>query len=196
MILLTLPDIATEDRLLRRANRGDDVALRIVYEQYYVPVYQFIRLRVDDVQTAEDLSANVFFAYVKACRERKGPRKSLRGWLFRVARNELYDHFGENHRIRQDVLDDWLLTETDTEPGPELQMLRTERTEALHEAIQKLTVDQQEVIALRFGQMLSLEETADLMGKRTNAIKQLQLRAVNSLRRRLEQQVQEVPGES
>jgi RNA polymerase sigma-70 factor (ECF subfamily) len=45
-----------------------------------------------------------------------------------------------------------------------------------------LNPDQQEVLVLRFGQALSLEETADVMSKSVAAIKSLQLRAVNALR--------------
>jgi len=48
-----------------------------------------------------------------------------------------------------------------------------------------LAPDQQEVLILRFGQMLSLQDTADSMGKSVSAIKSLQFRAVDTLRRLL-----------
>jgi DNA-directed RNA polymerase specialized sigma24 family protein len=38
------------------------------------------------------------------------------------------------------------------------------------------------VLILRFGQRLSLQETADIMGKNVSAIKSLQFRAVDTLR--------------
>jgi len=48
-----------------------------------------------------------------------------------------------------------------------------------------LAPDQQEVLILRFGQMMSLQDTAESMGKSISAIKSLQFRAVDTLRRLL-----------
>jgi len=50
-----------------------------------------------------------------------------------------------------------------------------------------LTADQQHVIDLRFGQELSLEETAIVMKKKVNAVKQLQLRALAALNRQIDE---------
>ena len=183
MIVLVLPDIPDEDLLLARARQGDNDALQSIYTQYFPPIYQFIRLRTDETDTAEDIAGEVFLKLVVALRSRKAPRHSLRGWLFRVARNTLYDHYAGKQHFTQTVLDEWILAPT--EGDPELQFLRTLDRERCRTAIRELPDEQQEVIILRFGQELSLQETADIMGKKANAIKQLQFRAVNNLRRLL-----------
>lgn len=185
MILLILPDIADEDRLLARAHRGHKDALREIYLSYYTPIYQFIRMRTDDTDTAEDLAADVFVQLVNAFRHRKGPRHSLRGWLFRVARHALYDHYHAHPGFTETVLEEWL--SISTEDQPEAQFMRSLHIETARQAIRQLTVDQQEVLILRFGHTLSLQETADIMGKNANAVKQLQLRALGALRRVLHQ---------
>ncbi len=179
MIILVLPDIADEDDLLSRARRGDADALREIYASYYLPIYQFMRMRADEPATAEDLAADVFLKLVSAFRQRKGPRHSLRGWLFRVARNVLYDHY--QTQFTETMLDEWLPIATDDQP--EAQFMRSMNIETTRQALRQLTTDQQEVLILRFGQMLSLQETADIMDKQVNAVKQLQLRALNALRR-------------
>ncbi len=51
--------------------------------------------------------------------------------------------------------------------------------------MENLTGDQQQVLALRFGQGLSLEETAQVMKKKSNAVKALQFRALNALQLKL-----------
>ena len=56
---------------------------------------------------------------------------------------------------------------------------------ALHNALIQLTEDQQQVLALRFGQGYSLEETAAVMKKQVNAVKALQFRALNALQRKI-----------
>lgn len=183
MILIVLPDIPTEDRLLAHARRGDADAVRQIYEVYFEPVYQFIRLRVDDPALAEDLASEVFVRFIGALRGRSAPHHTLRGWLFRVARNVLHDHYGQAQHFTAETLDDWL----SIPDGEDLdsQVIRTLDAERVRRALGRLPADQQEVLILRFGQALSLQETADLMGRQVGAIKSLQFRAVESLRRAL-----------
>jgi RNA polymerase sigma-70 factor (ECF subfamily) len=180
MILLVLPDIAAEDQLLARARRGDQNAVMQIYESYFPPVYQFIRLRVEDTFQAEDLASEVFVKFITALRQNKAPRQSLRGWLFKVARNELYHYYGRNRRFPTTTLEEWIPAAAGD--SPEAEFIRTLDLERAQRALRMLAADQQEVLILRFGQMLSLEETADVMNKSVSAIKSLQFRAVNTLR--------------
>ncbi len=188
MIVLILPDFSVEDDLLERIRRGDSAALRQIYDTYYVPIYQFIRFRTDEVQTAEDLAAEVFLKLVDAFHRGRTPDQSLRGWLFKVARNLLHDHYGRQ-RFTETTLDDWLPVPADDEP--EAQFIQALQVETARQALRQLSDEQQEVLILRFGQMLSLQATADVMGKTTNSVKQLQHRALNSLRRMLLEKVDE-----
>lgn len=181
MIVLVLPDIPEEDHLLARARQGDQESLRLIYESYFSPVYQFVRMRVNEREIAEDLASDVFVRLITACRGRNAPRHSLRGWLFRVARNVIHDHYGKQQRLTETVLEEWIPASSDAEP--EIQFMRGLDIRRIREAIRRLAPDQQEVIVLRFGQALSLQETADLMAKSITAVKSLQFRAVNSLRR-------------
>src|SRR5664279_5620497 len=116
MILIVLPDIPTEDRLLAQARRGDPAAIMQIYEQYFPPVYQFIRLRVDDIALAEDLTSEVFLKLVDALRGRNAPRHSLRGWIFRVARNVLSSHFGAERQYPRTSLEEWIPSSSDDDP--------------------------------------------------------------------------------
>lgn len=181
MIVLVLPDIPTEDALLARARAGDQQAIMEIYEAYFTPIYQFIRLRVGDANSAEDLASDVFVKFVSALRGRSAPRKSLRGWLFQVARNEINDHYGKNQRMPVETLDDWLPAPVD-EANPENRFMQTANIERVRGALRMLAPEQQEVIIMRFGQALSLQETADVMNKSVSAIKSLQFRAVSTLR--------------
>lgn len=181
MIVLVLPDMPTEDRLLALARQGEQSAVIKIYEIYFTPVYQFIRLRVGDVAIAEDLAADVFVKLVTALRGRKGPKTSLRGWLFQVARNAINDHYGKNKRMPTTTLDEWMPAPI-AETNPESQFMQTFDVQRVRRALRMLAPDQQEVIVMRFGQGLNLQETADVMGKSIPAIKSLQFRAVSTLR--------------
>ncbi len=176
-----LPDIPTEDMLLTRATRGDQAAITQIYENYFPSIYRFVRLQVEDLALAEDITSEVFIKFIDTVGGRNGPRQSLRGWLFRVARNEVYQHFGKVRQFPTEALDEWLSTSADHDP--EIQFMRTVDTERIQQALRRLVPEQQEVLLLRFVEALSLQETADIMNKTTSAVKSLQFRAIESLRR-------------
>ncbi|NWG17012.1 MAG: sigma-70 family RNA polymerase sigma factor [Chloroflexi bacterium] len=180
MILIVLPDIPAEDRLLAQARQGSQDAMMQIYESYFSPIYNFIRLRVDDQHMAEDLASEVFIKLMSAFRSHTAPHHSLRGWLFRVARNIIHDHYGRARQLTTEALEEWMPESPDNDP--EVQFMRALDIERTRHALRTLSAEQQEVLILRFGQMLSLEETADIMGKKVGAVKSLQFRAINALR--------------
>ncbi|MEL6307981.1 MAG: sigma-70 family RNA polymerase sigma factor [Chloroflexota bacterium] len=184
MIVLVLPDITTDDERLARAKQGDKTAIGDIYRSYFEPIYQFIRLRVGDAQLAEDLTSDVFIKFIKALKNDRAPHTSLRGWIFRVARNVIYDYYGKEQAIPAETIEQWIDNDDDT--NPEVQALRTIEAERARQVIRMLAPAQQEVLILRFDQQLSLQETADIMDKKVNAIKALQFRAVNTLRQILQ----------
>jgi RNA polymerase sigma-70 factor (ECF subfamily) len=73
----------------------------------------------------------------------------------------------------------------DLGPGPQNEFDLREQSNTVQQAYAQLTVEQQEVLALRFNQGYSLEETADAMKKNVNAIKALQFRALAALQRQI-----------
>jgi RNA polymerase sigma-70 factor, ECF subfamily len=182
MILIVLPDIPMEQDLLDRARRGDLLAQRTIYEQYFSPVYNFIRMRVNDRDTAQDIAADVFLDFFRALGKKRAPESSLRGWLFRVARHKVIDSYGADKRLSGPI-DEW---HPDTPDNmPDIQFMRASQAERVREALRLLKPEQQEVLLLRFAQNLSLEETADLMDRSVSAVKSLQFRAADNLRRLL-----------
>lgn len=180
MIVLVLPDTTTDEDTLTRARAGSEEAIVAIYHTYFDPIYQFCRLRVADTQTAQDLTSEVFVRFIKSLKRETAPHTSLRGWIFQVARNLIYDYYGREQELPVDTLDQWLATDHDT--GPEVLAIRNIQVERARRAIGMLAPAQQEVLLLRFDQQLSLQETADIMAKNVNAVKALQFRAVNTLR--------------
>ncbi|MCU0498742.1 MAG: sigma-70 family RNA polymerase sigma factor [Anaerolineae bacterium] len=180
-IVIVLPDLPAEDRLLSRARNGDQNAIMEIYEVYFSPVYGYLRLRVEETMIAEDLASEVFVRLITAFRERKAPTHSLRGWLFKVARTLLYEHHGQKRKFTVTTLEEWVNAPHEYEP--EIEFMRETDARRTQAALKQLSEEQQEVLILRFGQMLSLQDTADIMGKSLSAVKSLQFRAVEALRR-------------
>jgi RNA polymerase sigma-70 factor, ECF subfamily len=181
VLLLTLPMI---DHHSEQASLGDldSQAIGAIYNQYFQEIFRYVRYRLDDDALAEDISSEVFFSLLKAVRSGRMPGLNLRGWLIGTARHMIIDYFRKNHRHPCEELSEDLAF--DGEQLAEQVENRLAR-HALHRALVQLTEDQQQVLALRFGQGYSIEETAAIMKKQVNAIKALQFRALNALQRRI-----------
>ena len=184
MIVIVLPDVAQDGQLLRQAQQLNEDAIRVVYERYFSPIYQFIRLRINSREQARDIAADVFLDFMVALRGKNPPRENLRGWLFQVARNKVYQQYGKQKQFPETTLDEWMPNEHVA--SPETQLMTTQQIEHIRQALGELAAEQQEVVILRYGQGLNLQETADLMNKSVSAIKSLQFRAIQNLRERLD----------
>lgn len=178
MLLAFLPKLLPRDPLLSRLQQGDREAVLEVYERYFAPLYQYVRFKLGDPTVAEDVVSDVFVALIESLGTTSAPRRHLRGWLFQVARNKLYQHLSDVPHVS---LEEWMPASSDSSPdqGDVFEMQR------VRHALNMLTPDHQEVLTLRFAQQLSLQETAELMGKSVSAIKSLQFRAVDTLRQLL-----------
>lgn len=175
----------TESSLLERIQTYDQDALADVYDRYFDQIYRYLSYRLGEPEVAADLTGEVFLALVKTLKQHKPPRTSLTGWLYTVARNLAADYIRQKQRtvpLMENLVadDDISLTE---------HAHRALLAPQLQQAILQLTDEQQHVIALRFGQGLSLDETAKIMHKTVGAIKALQHRALASLARHIPQEV-------
>jgi RNA polymerase sigma-70 factor (ECF subfamily) len=170
--------------LVTLAKGGDGEAFGVLYERYVDVVYRYIYYRVGSHHTAQDLTSETF---VRALRRLDGftwTGRDIAAWFITIARNIVLDHV-KSSRYRLEVSTGELLDGDERAPSPEQDVLARLRDEQLVEAIRRLKPDQQECLALRFLQGLSLAETAQAMGRTAGAVKQLQLRAVRALHREL-----------
>lgn len=168
--------------LLARARKLDSDALAEIHDTYYAPIFRYVAFRVGNREVAEDLTSEVFTRLLSALRDRTAPQNTLRGWLYGVAARVVSDHHRQSHRTPQVELDESIASR---EAGPaeavEAMLTRAD----LKRAMAKLTEEQQNVIALRFGYDMPIQEVARTMGKTEGAVKQLQARAIAALARKL-----------
>lgn len=161
----------------------DPIAIGSLHDQVFPELYRYAFFRLGDPHVAEDLAAEAFVRLLEAAQAGRGPRSSARGWLFGTLRHMVDDHYRESYRRSG---------KPDPEAGPLVGSTPAESLEAKEQrmmvraAFSQLTPAQQDVLALRFGEECSLDETATLMGKNGNAVKALQFRALQALRRALE----------
>ena len=184
VMFFTLPpqtmSLSTDQNQLDGLSRLDPQVIGTVYDRYYPDVYRFVRYRLGDTIVAEDIASEVFVRLLEAVNAHHPPQTSLKAWLLGTAAHMVSDHYRQKYRRPTDELPETL---PDGLPDPLLEVEQRERSLHLQTAMSTLTEDQQNVLALRFGQGYSLDETASLMNKNVNAVKQLQLRALAALNR-------------
>lgn len=178
---------AREPALITRAQQGDPEAFGELYRMYHGTVATFIGLRVRSNPTlAEDLTADVFMKAWAKIGTFRWTGTSICAWLYTIARNVVADHFkvAETRRLTfvdqlTHAWDPWVSPVATAEDT----VLSTLATADLHHALSGINPRQQAVIRLRFLRGLSVKETARTMGTTDGAVKTLQWRALDSLRR-------------
>jgi RNA polymerase sigma-70 factor (ECF subfamily) len=172
-----------ERTLLKRARAYDEDALRALYDEYAPQIYAYLYRRVQDAYLAEDLTSEVFVRLLQAIQARQSWHTSFRGWLYRVAHNLVVDHYRKQPPAPALALDERLVADQDDPESAVAERLSHRR---LRSAISRLTPDQQQVLALRFGEQLTAQEVGEVIGKSVSAVEALQHRGLAALRRVLQ----------
>jgi RNA polymerase sigma-70 factor (ECF subfamily) len=177
--------VTDESALLERAKACEPKALGELYDRYAPRMYAYIYRRVGDACLAEDLTSELFVRMLRAVQGKRAWRDSFVGWLYRIAHNLVVDAYRRRPPPQVSVEDVTLAAEGD-DPAENLQ--EQAEHDRLRAAIQLLTADQQQVLALRFGEGLTAKETARIVQKTTGAVEAMQHRAVAALRRILDKE--------
>lgn len=175
-----------EETLLQRALAYDAEALGELYDRYAPLVFSYLYRRVQDAQTAEDLTGDVFLSVLEAIQADNFWRTSFRAWLYRIAGNKVVDFYREQNKVQTVQVENQPTTEG---KSPDTALMEKQSRSALQDAISDLPTSQQEVLILRFGQRLKTREVAEILGKSVGAVEAMQNRALNALRKNLETQV-------
>ena len=176
--------ISKEDLQVKAAAKGDEQAFAGLYDTYLDSVYRFIYLRVEDQQTAEDITSNVFLRAWEKLGNYQFRGVPFRAWLFRIARNAVIDHY----RTRKENAPlEVVLNSRDDNLLPVSQQvgLRIE-AEQVMVSMQHLTEDQRNVLTLKLVHGLNTHEVAKALGKRQGAVRALQMRGLQALAKIME----------
>lgn len=192
MIIRNNPEIqANSDRGMKS---GTDVSLKklqsfdpdtiaSVHNHYFPEIFNYAYYRTGDPSVAEDVASDALLFLLEAIDRGKGPKSSLRGWLMGTAANLVNAHFRRKYNRSIVELDE---NQQDDATNPLQIAVDRDEARTVRSALRFLTPEQQHVLALRFSNRYSLEETAVIMEKKVNAIKALQYRALTALRREIE----------
>jgi RNA polymerase sigma-70 factor, ECF subfamily len=164
-----------DERLLIEAAQQDPSRFAELYETNFHRVYAFVVRRVRDRDEAEDITAEVFHEALRNLGRFQWRGAPFAAWLLRIAANTLADRWQRTARNGEVPADD--LADTDLSIQAE-----AEHRAMLHQLVDRLPPDQRLVILRRFVDQRSAREIAMELGRSEGAIKQLQFRALETLR--------------
>ncbi|HEY2011981.1 MAG TPA: sigma-70 family RNA polymerase sigma factor [Bryobacteraceae bacterium] len=174
-----------EERLLVEAAQADPARFAALYDLHFEQVYAFIARRVRDRDTAEDLTSEVFHKALANLKNYEWRGAPFAAWLIRIAANAMADR---SKRAAREVAcdEDPPAPDVKTVPTAERDLEEIEHRARLFRLVSELPSNQRRVIHQRFVEEKSIREIARQLGRSEGAVKQLQFRALQSLRQQME----------
>jgi RNA polymerase sigma-70 factor (ECF subfamily) len=171
-----------EERLLAGVRQADQVILGEIYQLYSPEIFRYALRLLGNEDVAEECVADTFSRFLKTIKNGSGPRNYLKAYLYRVAHNWIHDYW-LNSKVRVGLIEveNQAMKETNFEESVDDH----EDIMIIRKALNQLTSDQQTVIVLKYIEEMDNLEISKILDKPVGAIKALQHRGLNSLRRRL-----------
>lgn len=156
-----------------------------IYDQYASRIYRYVFLKVNSHHVAEDLSSDVFVRIWEVIKT-DSKIENIQAYIYQTARNMIVNHYRLNSRYKvvsveekTDILEDTATAEEKV--GITLEMDRVKK------ALEGLSDDYQNYIIWRYLDELSVPEIAQIMGKSEESVRVGTHRALQSLRKTMQE---------
>ncbi len=181
------------EQALALAKAGDNEGVSWLYDTYHPPLLRY--LKWEEPREAADIESEVWLAVAQNLKRFKGDQQHFKAWIFTIARRRVADQRRKRARNRIVYVDPESLYVY--ESGRDTAQEAVDSISA-QEAIDRLTAgiprDQAEVIVLRVLGGLSVNEVAEITGKRPGTVRVLQHRALQHMSKEPGSRVSELPG--
>lgn len=173
-----------ESYLIRRIQRhGDRQAAEELISIHYREIYAFVFRQTGDMETAMDVTQEVFLAVLQSIHRYDPKRAGFRTWMYRIASHKLTDVFrSPKYRFRQNAvpLDGLSLPE---DADLEEQWLEAEQLSAIQRLITELPDEAQSILRLRFYGEKNFREIAEILKLPEGTVKTKYYTAIRILRK-------------
>ncbi len=177
-------DLAAFQAVLESARAGEPWAFEHLFERVARRLVGFLRAR--GAPDPDGLANEVLLRGFRNIHDFEGNEIQFRAWMFTIARNLLIDERRKRSRRPDSVATEPAEMPDTPSPGAGEEFTDRIVDERLRHHLDALSDDQRDVLLLRVVADLSIEDTAEALGKSQGAVKALQHRAVKTLRKRLE----------
>lgn len=168
-----------EDAALVERARVDPEAFGSLYDRYCDQIFRFTYRRLPDRESAEDVTAEVFFKALRAIDAYQPTVAPFSAWLYRIAANAVTDYL-RARRVPAPL--EAVVEQPDrADPVDEQAMNRVE-ADRVWAAVDRLTDAQRTAVILRLGHDLPIAEIAAMMERSEGAVKLLLNRGLTAVR--------------
>jgi len=174
---LKASEAVEQERLQIEAAQKDPRRFAELYDEHFARVYAYVERRVGNRAEAEDVTAEVFHHALANLGRYEWRGAPFAAWLFRIAANAIADRWRKSAREQGSAAQD--------EPVSRDEFAEAEHRANLFRMVEKLPAEQRRVIAMRFVEGKTAEEIGKKMKKSAGAVRQLQFRALENLRTRM-----------
>src|SRR5258706_13186096 len=181
-----------ESRRLVEAAQRDPARFADLYEHYFELVYAYIARRLRNRADTEDLTAEVFRKALQSLPRFKWTGAPFAAWLFRIASNLIADR--GKRAAREGAFESGTLPhdQSSATHTQQTDLEQCERQAQVFRLVGTLAEDQRRVLVMRFAEEKSIREIADALGRSEGAVKQLQFRALENVRKGIHHRDKEV----
>lgn len=168
--------------LIEKAKTGDQNAFKQLYDLYYTPIFRYIYHRLHSLDDSNDIAQLVFIKAFTSINKFQFQNKSPLAYFIVIARNAVIDFWRKKKDVVLDEFGSVLESIVDDNANPEQEYQRKEQQHELQVMLRSLSDLQREVITLKFINGLSNQEIALIVGKSEVAVRQIQCRAIKTMR--------------
>ena len=172
--------ISPDQALLERAKRFEPKALEELFDLYSQGIYRYAFRLLGDTELARECMSETFSRLLVALKRDSGPDNYLQAYLYRIAHNWVTDYY--RTKVPPNLPLDADL-QADPADDPQLVVAGHIANDQLRQALGLLTPDQRQVIVLKYLEDWETEAISRTLNKPIGAIKALQHRGLESLRR-------------
>lgn len=158
--------------LVAEAKKGDRAAFQSIYEHYVRRIYNFLFRMVGSVDEAEDLAQQTFLVVLQQLGSLRDASQ-LESWIYRIARNEVYQGFRKKRpgSIEDEGIELHGIPEGRAHGNPERMVLDLELSQVIQGVLNALAPKLREVFVMGVIQEMSYEEVAGIVGRSVSSVK-------------------------
>jgi RNA polymerase sigma-70 factor, ECF subfamily len=168
---------------IQEAVAGQDEGFRTLYRVVQPGLLRYLKVLVG--ADAEDVASETWLQVVRDLRNFKGDGDAFRRWAVTIGRHRAMDHLRRNQRRPSIAMPVEAMTEMTGGDDTEIAAIETLTTERALELIASLPQDQAEAVLLRVVVGLDAASAAEVLGKRSGAVRTAAYRGLKRLAERL-----------
>ena len=169
-----------EEYLLVQAAQNNPRRFSVLYEKYYEQIFCFVYKRIDDTELTGDVTSQVFLKAMTNLKKYRFQGVPFSAWLYRIAINEVNQHFRSNKHVRTISMESTQVAEMMEEVEEPYDEIHIQR---MLQVMQQLSEEEVQMIELRFFERLPFKEIAQIFNISENNAKVKMYRLLGKMKK-------------